>query len=89
MVPGEGQESHHLTGWSGWEASRLRGANEPCATGVCPSVPSLPCLRPEPAAATPQRLAHPSLRPARSGSRGLQWPAAAASSASATSTAVR
>lgn len=47
--------SHHLTGWSGWEASRPPGANEHCRTGVCSSVPSLPCLRPEPAACHPSK----------------------------------
>lgn len=70
MVPGEGREPHHLTGWSGCEASRPHAANEHCATGVCSSVPSLPCLQPEPAAATPQRLAPPSLRSAGPGAPG-------------------
>lgn len=61
---------HHLTGWSGWEASRPPGGNEHCTTGVCSSVPSLSCLRPEPAAATLQRLAHSSLCPPCSRARG-------------------
>lgn len=66
--------SHHLTGWSGCEASRPPGANEHCRTGVCSSVPSLPCLRPEPAACHPSKApSHPRAlpRPGPGGRDGL------------------
>lgn len=66
---GAGAASSNRLVWLGGEASRPRGANEHCATGVSSSVPSLPCLRREQAAATTQRLARRSLRPARSGTR--------------------
>lgn len=66
---GAGAASSNRLVWLGGEVSRPRGANEHCATGVSSSVPSLPCLRREQAAATTQRLARRSLRPARSGTR--------------------
>lgn len=67
---GGAEASHHLTGWSGWEVPRPPEANEHCRTGVCSSVPSLPCLRPEPAARHPLKGSLTSPSPPESRARG-------------------